>query len=254
MKIKKTILFIFLAALLLASSSYAQVNDMMQRANQLYQEEQIEEAIKAYKDILNRGYVSDALYYNLGNSYFRIGQLGYSILYYEKGLKISPNDEDINYNLSIVKARTVDRIEEVPKLFIVEWWELLITSISITAWSLIVIFLFILFLLFLALYFTSKTGKMQRFGFLFGSINFAFLLVAVILLISSVDREMSTDFGVLVEVEAAAKQSPDDRSNDVFVIHEGLKFQVEDKVNNWSKIRLSDGKIGWLPNYSFEII
>ena len=254
MTIKMFVRILAVSVLLFTCSVSAQVDEIMQTANQQYQDEKYADAINSYKEILNRGYVSDALYYNLGNAYFRTGQLGYSILYYEKGLKISPGDEDLNYNLSIVKARTVDRIEEVPKLFIVEWWETLITSISITAWSLIVVIVFILFLASLALYFTSKTGRMQRFGFLSGSINFAVLVLTAILLIASVDREMSTDFGILTETEIAAKQQPGEKSEDVFVVHEGLKFQVEDEVNNWSKIRLSDGKIGWLPNYSFEII
>ncbi len=252
--IKMLIRFLAVSFFLFAVNSFAQVDEIMQTANQQYQDEQFQEAIKSYKEILNRGYISDALYYNLGNAYFRTGQLGRSILCYEKGLKISPGDEDLNYNLSIVKARTVDRIEEVPKLFIVEWWESLITSISITAWSIIVVLIFVMFLISLALYFTSKTGRMQRFGFLSGSINFAVLILAIILLVASVDREMSTDFGILTETEIAAKQQPGEKSDDVFVVHEGLKFQVEDEVNDWSKIRLSDGKIGWLPNYSFEII
>ncbi len=239
---------------LISTASFAQVDDLMRTANEHYQNEQFDEAIRVYEEIINQGFVSDALYYNLGNAYFRQNQLGKSILYYERGLKISPNDEDLRYNLSIAKARTIDRIKDVPKLFIIEWWELLLTSLSISGWSIIVIIFFIIFLISLSLYFTGKTGKAQRTGFLFGSSGLAALLFFVIVLVSSVNRERSTDFGILVEPEVAAKQSPDDRSNDAFVIHEGLKFEVEDKVNDWSRIRLSDGKVGWLPNNSFEII
>jgi SH3-like domain-containing protein len=38
------------------------------------------------------------------------------------------------------------------------------------------------------------------------------------------------------------------------VIHEGIKFKIEDEVNSWVKIKLSDGKVGWLPNNVFEVI
>jgi tetratricopeptide (TPR) repeat protein len=250
MMLKKTLILLILSTAVL----FAQIDDLMFSANENYQNEQYEDAINVYKEIISRGYFSEVLYYNLGNAHFRLNELGKAILYYEKGLKISPNDEDLQYNLSIAKARTVDRIKDVPKLFLLEWWELLLSSLSISGWAIIVSVIFSTLLISIAVYLTGKTGKSQRLGFLLGSSSLAVLLLFTIILFSAVNREQSTDYGVLIEIEIAAKQSPDERSNDAFIIHEGLKFEVEDQVNNWSRIRLSDGKVGWLPDYSFEII
>lgn len=229
-------------------------SQLITEANQLYQDENFPGAIEKYEQILNEGYVSEYLYYNLGNAYYRTGQLGYAILYYEKGLKLSPNDEDLRYNLAIANARTIDQIKEVPKLFIVKWWETFLTLLTINGWAAVLSLFYIVLLISLALYFTARTGRKRRLGFLSGSISLAILVFVTIVFVSSVQREASSNFGVLLQQEVSAKQSPDSKSSDVFVIHEGLKFAIEDQVNDWSKIRLSDGKVGWLPNSSFEPI
>jgi hypothetical protein len=96
--------------------------------------------------------------------------------------------------------------------------------------------------------------QIQKYAFIFGSLNIAALLIAVILFFSSLERESSNDYGILLKSVATAKISPDAQSNDAFVIHEGIKFRIEDEVNNWVKIKLADGKVGWLTENSFDLI
>jgi SH3-like domain-containing protein len=66
--------------------------------------------------------------------------------------------------------------------------------------------------------------------------------------------ETSNEFGILIETSANVKVSPDYDSNDAFIIHEGIKFKIEDKVENWTKIKLKDGKVGWLNNNNYKSI
>jgi len=251
MNLIKVIIFTVLLQMPLIAS---EADELMSRANQLYQEDKFDESIVLYETILNNGLISENLYYNLGNSYFKMGQTGKAILNYERALKIDPGNEDVEYNISIVKARTTDNIREVPKLFIVEWWEGFLAAFSTTTWLLIVVAVYIMLLIFLGIYFTGKTGRLQRLGFLGGSVCLAALIISIILLVSHVNRVTSSEYGVLIEAEYAVKQSPSSSSSDVFIIHEGLKFSIEDKVNEWSRIRLSDGKVGWLPSGTFEVI
>lgn len=248
--IKVIILAILLQLPLMASEA----DELMSRANQLYQEEKFDEAIVLYETILNNGLVSEKLFYNLGNSYYRMGKIGKAILNYERALKIDPGSEDVEYNISIVRARTIDNIREVPKLFILEWWEGILAAFSTATWLLIVVVVNILLLIFLGTYFTGKTGRLQRLGFLGASVSLTALIISIILLISHINRVTSSEYGVLIEEEYAVKQSPSGSSSDVFIIHEGLKFSIEDKVSEWSRIRLSDGKVGWLPSSTFEVI
>lgn len=251
MRIINFIIILFIA---LNSVFANQAESLMNEANQLYQNKQYEEAIIKYSSILDSDFESIALYYNLGNSYYRSAQIGFAILNYERGLKLDPSNEDLLYNLSIVEARAVDKIKDVPKLFIVEWWELLISALSTTMWQIIVLLFYLLLLGSISLYFITNSGTTQRLTIFSSLIGLTGAMFFSVILFAHVQRETSTDYGILTTNTISAKQSPNETSNDLFVIHEGLKVAVHEVFGEWYKIKLSDGKVGWLPKKSLEII
>jgi len=245
------LIIIFLISGLLEAQD---LETLMKTGNDFFQNKQYSEAIESYEAIIKQGYLSGDLFYNLGNSYFRTGEIGKAILYFEKALKISPSNEDAAYNLKIANSRTIDKIQEIPPLFFIKWWNILLTTFTSTGWQIIIFIFYILLLTCVALYFLVRNLQIQKYSFIFGVLNGFAVFLAVILFFSSLSRESSNDHGILLQSVATAKISPDNQSNDAFVIHEGIKFKIEDEVNNWVKIKLSDGKIGWLPTNSFEII
>ena len=226
-------------------------DEIMKSANKFYQDGNYQFALDSYKKILSQGFESGTLYYNLGNAYFKTGQLGHSIYSYEKGLKLEPNDEDLIYNLRIANSRTADKIAELPKLFIVSWWEGLVTALNVTGWSLAVVILFWTLLAGISIYFLSGRPAIQRIAFMSASVFLAVFILAAVILFARVNREAVTNYGILLEPAYTVKISPDIKSNDAFVIHEGIKFAVEDHVDDWSKIRLIDGKVGWVQKNAF---
>ncbi len=235
-------------------AAQAEAENLLQQGNTFYQSGQFEQAIEVYEKIISLDYESPALYYNLGNSYFRSEKLGLAILNFEKALKLDPDDEDIQHNLNIAKTRTVDKIKEVPSLFVIEWWNSLLAILSINSWAILLLLFYLLLLLSIGLYYMSRSVSIQRKAFYFGFINLLVLFVVIILFVSKVNREATSDYAILLEPAITAKQSPSEESSDVFEIHEGVKIKVEEKFNEWSKIRLADGKVGWLPNSSFQEI
>ena len=238
---------LILSFLIINVISASQIDDLMKQGNAAYQNGNYQNAISDYEELVHDGYEGVSLYYNLGNAYYKDGKLGYSILYYEKALKLSPNDDDIQHNLAIANSKTIDRINTLPRFFIFQWWESLLSFFSVKGWTYFAYILFILILAAAGIYFFIKNPLIQRYSFFGGlAILVLFILSAVILTIN-VNRELNVKNGIIIAQAVSAKLSPDAKSNDAFVIHEGLKVKMEDKVDDWVKVRLNDGKIGWLP-------
>lgn len=247
-------LMLFVLSLPMQTYFAQSVDDLLAEGNGYYQNQQYEDALSSYKNIADQGFESEVLFFNLGNTYFRLNRLGYAILYYEKALLLDPNDEDINYNLKLANVRTVDKISEVPKLFIVEWWDLFVSLLSPSGWLQVVFALYLIVLILVGIYFISSRYLIKRTGLLCGSVGFVLLLFFLIVFISAYLRDTTSEYGILVKSVETVKISPDEKSNDAFVIHEGVKFELEDELQGWTKIKLADGKVGWLPGRTFESI
>mgnify|MGYP002633365895 CR=1 FL=1 len=251
MKYFSIILFLILSINTVVASD---VDTLMNQGNQLFQNKQYEEAIEKYQAILDLEFSSAALHYNLGNAYYRYGKIGYAILNYERGLKLEPDNEDIQYNLKIVKARTIDRIKEVPQIFIVDWWISFISMFSAVTLQVFVLFFYLLLLLSITIFFITRQKRLQRFSLYSSLVGLLGAIFFTIILFANISRETSKDFAILTKNTVAAKQSPDESSNDLFVVHEGLKVAVTTQFGEWIEIKLYDGKVGWLPQSALEII
>jgi tetratricopeptide (TPR) repeat protein len=222
------------------------VEESMQKAGDDYRNGQFDEAIEIYKQLLNEGYEGTSLYYNLANSYYRIGKLGEAILNYERALKLSPSDEDVKHNLAFANLSTIDRIQPLPTFFLFEWWESILASLTINGWTYLVYVCFILLIISIVVYYFAKTIFQQKLILFSGLGILAVFLIVLSLLIVKINREENVISGVVIEQSVTVKTSPDEQSTDAFVIHEGLKVNLEDRLDNWVKIRLADGKVGWI--------
>lgn len=231
-----------------------EIDTQFQKGNELYQKGDYEQAIKIYDTIVEKGYQETSLYYNLGNAYFRSGKIGLAILYYEKAKKLAPSDEDINHNLSFANTKIVDKIETLPRFFIFDWWENLLAFISVSGWTYLTYAFYLIILGSFAYYFFAKSLKVQRISVYTGIIAVFFFVFSIILLLVNLNREFNVRYGIILEPAAVVKFSPDTNSKDAFVVHEGLKVRAEDKIDNWIKIKLIDGKVGWLSEKNLKII
>ncbi|MBP9582656.1 MAG: tetratricopeptide repeat protein [Ignavibacterium sp.] len=252
---KKDIFKIILLMIFISLSiAKADVKSEMQKGNVYYKNNQYQLAIDEYDKLIKQGYQGTSLYYNLGNAHYRLGNVGYAILYYEKALKLSPNDEDVKHNLELARINIKDKVETLPPFFIFNIWESVLASLSVSGWTVFVYIVFILLLLCVIAYFFSRTSTQQRISFFSGVGVFAVLILAIILLAVKMNKEFNIKDGIIVSNVVTVKSSPDNSSKDEFIVHEGLKIRLEDKVDNWVKIRLADGKLGWIPEENLKQI
>ena len=136
---------------------------LLDSANSAYAKGNFEKAAQYYEGIISLGYESPEVYFNLGNSYYKLDKIGTSVLNYERAKKLSPYDEDINFNLKLSNQKTLDKIEPSPKLFLEEWFDNFKSMHSEKTWGIRSIVCFILFLFFLGVFIMSKKTINKQF-------------------------------------------------------------------------------------------
>ena len=136
--------------------------DLFRQANQLYNESAYDSAAAVYEDIINKGYSSAELYYNLGNTYYKLRNYPLAIFYYEKSLKLDPQNEDTKHNIDIANLFITDKIESIPDIFLKRWWNNLSNSFTLNTWAIITIVIFVLLLACIFIYITAKIKGLRK--------------------------------------------------------------------------------------------
>lgn len=124
-------------------------------------------AIQIYEALLSKGEAAD-VYYNLGNSYYKAGDIARAILNYERALLLQPGNSDIRANLEIARSKTIDKVEAVPEIFFVSWINSLVNSMSVDAWAVCGVACFILLIISLYFFIFSKQIALKKAGFICG--------------------------------------------------------------------------------------
>ncbi len=213
--------------------------------NRYFRIEKYDYALDTYSAILEQVEHPD-LYFNMGNTFYRLGDVGKAVWAYEKGLQFSPRQKDLNHNLDIVNTRVQDRIEMPQGYFFIEWYSSLknqYTLQDLIVWGGLMILLFAL------------AGFFKEFGILdmvfAGRTQIFFLILTVIIHGLALDKywELSDrEEGVVVSSVVNVRSAPVDRDEKViFRIHEGLKVDIAQSQPGWFEIILLDGKKGWIP-------
>jgi len=228
-------------------------NQLLQ-AQDLYSNAKYDSAALIYQSVIDSGYQSPELYYNMGNAYFKLKEIPSAILYYEKALKLSPSDENIQYNLNLCNTMIPDRIESLPKLFFIKWYESLYNYFPIDTWAYIGLGLFSLFSILMILFFLSGKTLVKKFGF-WSAIFFLILALFSFFLTSQKYSSFKNhDEAIIFTPSITVKSSPTKNSVDLFVIHEGTKVSILDEVGSWRKIKIENGSIGWIEVEYIQII
>ncbi len=231
----------------------AQNKVLFDAGNKAYNESNFQEAISAYERILDSGVHSTELYFNLANAYYKLNRIAPSIYYYEKALQLSPNDKEIKSNLAFAQNMTIDAIEVIPEVGLSKIFKGFVNTFSFDVWASISVILVIVFvLLFLGYYFSQATAK-KRLAFVVSSGSLIVAVVALFFAFQKFEYDRKDQPAIVFAQESEVKTDPNLRSEIAFVLHEGTKVQVlEHYQENWTKIKLSDGKTGWIPNIDIK--
>ena len=221
---KKILFFTFVGLLMALTSSGQTASDTLQQANDsvtigshtefsaaaqensvtkaegdsAYVKNDYASAIQIYEALLKEGEAAE-VYYNLGNSYYKTGDIAKAILNYERALLIQPGNADIRANLEIARAKTIDKVIPVPEVF--------------------------------------------------------FVILANVFAFQQKNELLDRNNAIVLTPSVTVRSTPSESGTSLFILHEGRKVEIKDNsMREWKEIRLEDGKVGWVPASSVEVI
>ncbi len=245
----RKILMLFLVSFFHCFMAFGQEKDTtFENANAAYNAGQFEKAVMLYKQILESGLHSAELYFNLGNSYYRLNQVGESIFYFEKAKQLQPTDEDINVNCSFAQNMAIDAVEVLPKSQVTQLKDSIIEILSQEGWAYFIVLLAWLLVLFWGLYLLNKIPFIKRTFFVSSLLLALFLIGSLFIAAIKSANTADTTYGILFNEKMEVWAEPNSRAEVLFLLHEGTKVQMLDKLQDWQKIQIANGSEGWIKN------
>lgn len=207
-------------------------------ANKLYYGGKFSEAVAAYENILYSGQKSVALYYNLGNAYFKYGQIGKAIAVYREAEKITPRDPDIRANLQFARNQI-----QGPTLALGHGQRAL-GKLTLNEWTLLAAAALWLCFLILALREWRPSLKRPVRLYLSGAAIATVLLFACVA--SSWLENRSTRTAIVISRDVPVRRGPLEESAASFTVHDGAELRVLDQNNDWFQVSSDSSRVGWL--------
>jgi tetratricopeptide (TPR) repeat protein len=240
---------IYILIVLISTFSVAQNNALFNKGNSLYNEGKFQDAINTYEQILETKNHSAELYFNLANAYYKLNRIAPSIYYYEKALQLAPNDKDIKHNMSFAQNMTIDAIEVLPEIGFSKITNQIINTYSFDTWALFSIIFVVVFIILFIAYYYSYTSASKRFTLLSSVFALSMAIISLTFAFKRYNYDQQDKPAIVFVSESEIKNEPNLRSEIAFKLHEGTKVQVLEIYNkNWKKIKLADGKTGWIPS------
>ncbi|HBK72514.1 MAG TPA: hypothetical protein DDZ39_12820 [Flavobacteriaceae bacterium] len=237
---------IVIIVLIFSSGLYAQADSLFAKANKLYQNENYNEALKLYKEIESHNINSDDLFYNMANTYYRMNKIAPAIYYYEKVILQNPMHNDAQFNLAFAKRMTIDNIEPLPKTVLQKINQGFIMKLSYNTWAWLAVSLAFLFAILFLLYHFSYSSGHKRLYFITSFISAFLALLIIAIAYQNYKYSKANKEAIVFSQKTEVKTAPTMASEVSFELHEGTKVKVLESLDNWKKIKIADGKIGWM--------
>jgi tetratricopeptide (TPR) repeat protein len=251
---RKFSLVIAVIIISIGKSLSASPDSLLSKANQYYIDGNFDQAAELYQILVDSGYHNAELYYNLGNSYFKLNRIHYSIINFERAHILKPYDEDIEFNLEYARTFTIDRIEPIPVFFLVKWYRSVKGMLTSNAWAWVSLGLFAATLIFALLFWFSFSAIRKRLFFSLGIITLTLFIFSSVFSAQEKKRLSLRNEAIVFQTVVTVKSSPGESGKELFILHSGTKVTITKTIGNWVEIRIIDGNKGWIPSNTIELI
>lgn len=246
-----------LTSCLLLQFSFAHANnwkEQLKEANMQYEAGKYAEATILYEDILKNNYESTAVYFNLGNAYYQQQKTAKAMLNFERAKRLSPNDKEVEHNLSMAKELISIKIDSYPVLFYKRWSQNVINFFSSGMWSFLALLFMWLFVASSLFFILKAVGKQKKQAFFSGTAAFCFALFFIFLAYNKYTKETKQNEAIIFVETISLKSGPSEASKDLESVSAGTKIVINDKIEDWVKVILSNEKEGWIQLKDIKII
>ena len=240
--------------MIFSGKGISQNEEVFQKATEAYNNGEYQKAIEFYNSILDKKQHSPELYFNLGNCYYKLDEIGPTIYYYEKALLLKPNDPEILNNLGFAQNMRLDAIDEMPKTAMTKLHDAVVNALSFDQWAYLAVALTILFVLAYILYYLLYTATKKRIAFISSIISLFLVFFALVMAYMAYQDFNKKNLAIIFSREVVVTSEPNQRSEKVFALHEGTKVNVLESLDTWSKIKIADGQTGWIPSDNLRLL
>lgn len=212
-----------------------------------YDEQEYDQAREIFAGLT---YMNDPqIYYNLGNAYYRLGNMAKAILYYEKSIKWGGTNDDIEYNLQQARSFLKDDIKMAPELLVWQYWKNISTTFTANTWSILALIFLIAFVLSLLIY--GRLG-LKPSALSLSAVLCIFAIFGYALALTKHRLETVSIAAIVTHPSVAVKSEPSTSAKDLFIIHAGIKLKLLQESREWYEVKLPNGNVGWIKEEYME--
>lgn len=250
-----------LTLLLTAIIAVASPSETVARADSAYSADDFALATSLYTQALKEEGSSSQLFYNLGNSCYREGNLGMAIVNYERALKLDPTNTDARTNLEFVNTRIADKQMDDGSVM-TTLRNRIVSAFRADTWAMIAAVLFIIFIASAAVYVFSSAVAVRKASFFGGIIVFLITVAALVLSFDAANRVETDRMAIVLPPASQLSTSPREARNaqeQAFLLHEGTKVEIVDSILNpgeglWYEVRVGSHDRAWIKAADLERI
>ena len=244
-------LFLSLVSLLTQAATPSETKTL---ADSAYAKADYETAIKLYGKLAKQNPTCDVCY-NLGCAYYRIDDMAHSVLWFERALKLDPSNKDVLFNLEMARSKTIDKIIPQHEFILFTYFRSMTNWFSLRTWTIIGLLSFVLMLVLLLIFWASDSIFVRKLAFSSAVLLLLISILANVCALQQRNFKQTHTSGIITVPAVTVKSTPADNGNDLFVLHEGSKVEILDSsLKEWCEVTIADGKQGWIPKKSFDLI
>lgn len=197
---------------------------------------------------------SATLEFNIGNCYYKLGDVPRALLHYERAALLAPGDDDIRANLDLTRTLVVDRVNEPPGFTLGSAWERFRGGGGPDQWAIVSLWACMVLFAGLGLYFLSRSSWVRRAALVSAAAGLVLLIASLILAGQRHAELISHDQAIIMSPKVDVTSEPRSGGTLLFVLHEGTKVKVLEQRGEWCSVRITSGTVGWMPARDLERI